>query len=85
MGSEVSTKGLARKASRYADDFERLKIVDPGRLRSSSLWLMVTATGPNGRDGPRGEKTGPSEPSDGTTLSEVERQQIRDWICAGAP
>lgn len=80
---DVTTQTLVRKSSHYAGEQRALKVVDPYKPRNSSLWLMLTADGGAGRDGPLGEKTGPREPADGTSLSSSELQLVKDWICSG--
>lgn len=62
-----------------------MKVVVPGELRSSLLYLKVMGGTDAGYVGPAGEDTGHSMPRGGPPLPETQRHLVRRWICQGAP
>lgn len=72
------------KKSLYAGSTGTLKIVDPGSLANSSLWLKVLGGAQVGRSGPNGENVSQRMPNDDTRLTADEKQLLKDWICTGA-
>lgn len=62
-----------------------LKILVPGDLRQSLMYLKVMGGTDAGYVGPNGEDTGPLMPRGGPPLSDERRDLLRRWICHGAP
>jgi len=60
-----------------------LKIVDPGNLKNSILWLKVLGGDATGRKGPAGEKTYGAMPL-GAGLTAAQKSSLKNWICSGA-
>jgi len=61
-----------------------LKIVDPGNLANSVLWLKVNGGSPRIK-GPNGELVGGQMPAGRPKLSDDKLALIKQWICSGAP
>ncbi|HLL55636.1 MAG TPA: hypothetical protein VK447_18895 [Myxococcaceae bacterium] len=61
-----------------------LKIIDPGNLGNSVLWLKVNGGSPR-VTGPRGEFVGGSMPNGLPQLPDEKKALIKQWICSGAP
>jgi hypothetical protein len=70
--------------SLYAGTAGTLKVVEPGNLANSALWLKVLGGTAKARTGPKGENVFGAMPNDGTTLSPTQKQALKDWICSGA-
>jgi hypothetical protein len=81
----MKAAGMIGQKSVYAGAAGTLKIVDPNHLENSTLWLKLASPGPVGYPGPHGENTNAHMPNDGTTLMPGVLQQVKDWICTGAP
>jgi len=62
-----------------------LKIIAPGDLRNSVMYLKVMGGTEAGYLGPNGEDTGHLMPRGGPPLSDEKRDLLRRWICGGAP
>ena len=60
-----------------------LKVVDPGSLKNSILWLKVLGGDSFGRKGPNGESTYGAMPL-GNGLSAAKKAALKNWICSGA-
>lgn len=78
-----TTASVAKK-SIYAGNTGTLKVVDPGVLANSSLWLKLLGGAQVGRAGPNGENVSQRMPNDDTRLTAEEKQLLKDWICTGA-
>jgi hypothetical protein len=61
-----------------------LKIVDPGNLGNSVMWLKVNGGSPK-ITGPHGEFVGGSMPNGLPKLPAEKIALIKQWICSGAP
>lgn len=73
------------RVSRYAGADGRLKVVAPGDLAASSLWLKVlggSAASPSLR-GPGGERVGEAMPRADAPLGEEALDALEAWICGG--
>ncbi|MFO0599156.1 MAG: hypothetical protein U0228_27860 [Myxococcaceae bacterium] len=75
---------MVNQKSAYAGTPGSLKIVDPGHLENSSLWLKVLGGAQRGRTGPKNENVQGAMPNDGTALTPNEKQTLKAWICSGA-
>ncbi len=75
---------VVNKVSVYAGAAKTLKVVDPGSLENSSLWLKISGGASAGRTGPKGENVFGKMPNDSTILTAAEKKIIKDWICSGA-
>ena len=60
-----------------------LKIVDPGNLKNSILWLKVLGGDATGKKGPADEKTYGAMPLGGG-LTPSQKSSLKNWICSGA-
>jgi hypothetical protein len=69
--------------SRYSDAGELFVVNADGGLETSAMWLKVLGGSPR-LHGPNGEPIGQQMPLGGS-LNEPDLQQIKRWICAGAP
>ena len=67
------------KVSVFAGAEKMLKVVDPSKLENSSMWVKILgkpkSTG--------GKNVGSQMPQTGT-LTTVQKQTLKDWICTGA-
>lgn len=61
-----------------------LKIVDPGHLATSLMWLKVNGGSPRLK-GPNGELIGGQMPNGRPPLADDKKALIKQWICSGAP
>lgn len=68
--------------SKYANG-GGLKVVDPGKLANSILWLKILGGDSVGRRGPNGERTFGAMPTTGSLPAETQKV-LKDWICTGA-
>lgn len=85
MSDELTTQlELVDKPSPYGGGSGTLKMVDPGNLANSTLWLKMLGGSPSKR-GPKGESVGPVMPPPGSgTVDATQMKLIKDWICTGA-
>ncbi len=82
----MKTYEMVGKKSVYAGAAGTLLIVDPNKnLANSTLWLKISSPTANGFPGPHGEDTLTRMPQSAAPLSETVQQQVKDWICDGAP
>lgn len=77
-------EGTVGKKSAFARKDGALKVVDPGNLANSTLWLKILGGSQRGRTGPKGENVYGAMPNDRTTLGATQKQLFKDWICSGA-
>ncbi len=80
--AETSRAATVGVVSDYANG-GTLKIIDPGNLANSVLWLKVLGGDAAGKHGPNGEKTYGVMPL-GDTLSPAQKQTLKNWVCSGA-
>ncbi len=81
--AERSAEVVGKKTAMPVPTGSTLKMVDPGKLESSTMWLKVLGGTPRGHRGPDGEGVGGVMPQSGT-LTEEEKLLLKDWICTGA-
>jgi hypothetical protein len=77
---------LVNVISAYDINNKGLKMVDPGHLANSTMWLKImggTTIG-GGKRGPNKEPVGGPMPNDATVFTADQKQAVRDWICSGA-
>ncbi len=60
-----------------------MKIVDPGNLGNTVLWLKVLGGDAAGKRGPHGERVYGAMPL-GAGLTAKQKTEIKNWICSGA-
>jgi hypothetical protein len=82
--TEAKSGEVVNKKSLYAGMPGTLKVVEPGKLENSSLWLKILGGATKARTGPKGENVFGAMPNDGTTLDAAQQKTIKDWICSGA-
>jgi len=78
----VQANAVGQTSLRYGSN--GLKIVDPGKLANSVLWLKVNGGSPRIK-GPHGEGIGGQMPAGQAALGADKKALIKQWICAGAP
>ena len=79
----TKTAEVIGKLSRYAGTTAKLKIVDPGNLHNSAMWLKVSGGDATNQAGPSGERVFGKMPAAGE-LTDAQIQALKDWICGGA-
>lgn len=87
LTTEELTQQSVGRESRYATGSSTMKIVDPGNLANSTMWLKILGGEDVGCMGPNGERTlePMPNPKDGDEpLNAAERQLVKNWICSGA-
>lgn len=80
-----SPEALAALIGADSIGYPTMKIIDPGNLRNSLMYLKVMGGTDAGYLGPNGEDTGFLMPRGGPPLPEEKTDLLRRWICAGAP
>lgn len=80
----TKSAAMVNKKSLYAGPNATLKVVDPGALKNSTVWLKVLGGKLAGYSGPNGENVQDRMPYDTDPLSADEQQLLKDWICGGA-
>jgi hypothetical protein len=83
MIDSAATQGVVGMKSAYSGTDATLKVVDPGKLANSSLWLKVLGGSP-AKKGPKGESVGGPMPEGKQELNATQLKLIKDWICSGA-
>lgn len=68
------------KTSLYAGSEKTLKIVDPGKLDNSSMFMKCLAKAKS----PAGKNLGGAMPLGAAALTAAQKQTLKDWICSGA-
>ncbi|MDQ3265176.1 MAG: hypothetical protein M3Y59_16215 [Myxococcota bacterium] len=82
---QSSPEALAALIDADSALYPPLKIIAPGDLRRSLMYLKVMGGTDAGYTGPLGEDTGVLMPRGGPALAEEKKALLRRWICAGAP
>jgi hypothetical protein len=81
---QTTTTAFLQSPSAYTKGTDGVKIVDPGNLANSTLWLMVLGGAEKGYKSPKGDPIGPGMPQSRDPLEAEHKQLIKDWICGGA-
>lgn len=84
LWSEALTQETVGRSSRYAVGTP-LKIVDPGNLRNSTMWLkLLGGTNPGGCTAPDGKNVFEEMPNDDEgPLTQAQLDTVKNWICSG--
>lgn len=79
-----SPEALGALVGAESAEYAPLKVIVPGSLRESLMYLKVMGGTDAGYVGPAGEDTGQLMPRGGPPLSEEQKDLLRRWICQGA-
>lgn len=84
--AEKTLAATSDKKSIYAGRNATMMVADGANkaLANSSLWLKVIGGSQAGRTGPKGENVQGKMPEGSATITDAEKQLLKDWICTGA-